>query len=75
MKVALISPFDIHTYPLNLGYLASSICEEHDVIIFDLALIQDEERLHKKIKEFNPDIAGFTTNTPYIKKTLEHIRV
>jgi radical SAM superfamily enzyme YgiQ (UPF0313 family) len=54
-------------HPLGLGYIASVIRDEHDVIILDaLNLDYTDEEVTDDIKKFDPDAIGITATTPAI---------
>lgn len=76
MKIILIQPnypsivrkvLGEVAHPLGLGYIASVIRDEHDVIILDaLNLDYTDEEVTDDIKKFDPDAIGITATTPAI---------
>ena len=53
-------------YPINLGYIASSlITAGHEVEMIDLNVLE-HKKLLEKIKKFKPEIVGVTSMTPNI---------
>jgi len=50
--------------PIELGYLAAAVPEHHSIRIVDLRLFRNAEKSFKSmLKEFNPDVVGFTGYT------------
>src|SRR5271157_2411922 len=96
MRVALLFPNLYETerlrtepiiFPLSLGYLSAVLKKaKHEVKVFDAAAEKlPIEKLVSKIKEFNPEILGITTNistafmglisSRRIKKALPHLKI
>ena len=77
MKVSLIAPNIEGAYkqppkpPLGLAYIASSLeAQGHEVNIIDMySTSMSSDDLVTKVKNFGPDLVGFSVLTPYIKTT------
>jgi len=59
--------------PINLVYLATAIEDKHSVKIYDRNLYTHDENYIKILKEYNPDIVGFTTMTTPMIYDLIHL--
>ncbi len=57
--------------PLALEYVAAGIAEEHDVRIFDMRL---DKGLASVLRDFIPDIVGFTAYTVHVNTVLSLAR-
>jgi anaerobic magnesium-protoporphyrin IX monomethyl ester cyclase len=59
--------------PINLVYLATAIEDRHDVKIYDRNLHPGDEDYVKILKEYKPDIVGFTTMTTAMIYDVMHL--
>src|SRR3989344_1798760 len=81
-KVLLVNPHEdirdrnkkvLSFTPLSLVYLGTAIEDKHEVKIYDRNLYNNDERYVNFLKNYNPDIVGFTSVVSTMLYDLMHL--
>jgi radical SAM superfamily enzyme YgiQ (UPF0313 family) len=64
---------DKYAPPSSLVYLATAIEDKHHVRIYDRNVYEDDARFVRYLKEYNPQILGFTAMTSSMLHDLVHL--